>query len=150
MPDDFRSRCPYHRSSNDTALHVTEESSGYVGVYCFVGGVTGCPVEEIMNSINVPMGALFPPDHDYGRQLHAHQQLLTESGKVAASVIIATERLGLRADFSVVLDDCPHCPAPYRGSCCRAAAGSSCTARTAARPTFLGALAQQLHERRLG
>ena len=107
----FRSRCAGHDGQNPTSLHVWD-SGGVAMMYCHAHG---CTVQDIIEPLSLRVRDLFPVDTQYRstRLPAARREDFTGHARTAASVLLALERLGLRWQLSIGLDECPNCEQPH-------------------------------------
>lgn len=112
---DFRARCPGHDGGNPESLHVCEGVDRRALVHCFAHL---CDTERITSALSLSVSDLFPPGH-YRAQRRplpdANRTDFTGSGRLAANVLLAQERLGRGWRVTLVLDACPYCGSPNAG-----------------------------------
>ena len=71
--DQWIARCPAH-SDNGPSLSIKESSDGRILVHCFAG----CGALEVITSIGLDWGDLFPPDDQYRAEKKHYQRSVDE------------------------------------------------------------------------
>ena len=67
----WRAPCPAHGSTGRT-LSIKAASDGHILLHCFAG----CSVQEIVDSVGLRMGDLFPSDSTYERPLMSAEEAM--------------------------------------------------------------------------
>lgn len=107
--ENFYSRCPGH-DGDGRSLHVSRGASGEALLWCFAHG---CSVQDIIEPLSLRVADLFPADNHYrGRLKNARREDFTGNYRIAANVLLASQRLGLRCRIEIKLDECPDCESP--------------------------------------